>query len=159
MAATLRGPGALTKLADLSVTERMTPTRNLTILEKKGFIRIDPGKDRRERQVTITKHGQDALMAAIPLWETAATIFSETRPLLVLEGMPLPVVKAEHLIALKVFAMKNDPERPLREMAHLQQLLRLPGIDHKEVRRYFERYGQLERYQELSDRRKTDAGT
>jgi len=90
---------------------------------------------------------------------TAETILSEAMPLLVLEGVSLPVVKAEHLIALKVFAMKNDPERTLREMADLQQLLRLPGIDHDEVRQYFERYGQLERYQELTGGRKSDAGT
>lgn len=81
--------------------------------------------------------------------ETAATIFSETRPLLVLEGLTIPVVKAEHLIALKVFAMKNDPQRTFREMADLHHLLRLPGIDREEVSSIFERFGQLERYQEL----------
>ena len=91
--------------------------------------------------------------------ETAETIFSETRLLLVLEGLSVPVVKAEHLIALKVFAMKNDPERTFREMADLQQILRLPGIDHEEVCGYFERYGQLERYYELAGGRKTDAET
>jgi len=91
--------------------------------------------------------------------ETAETIFSEIRPLLVLEGLSVPVVKAEHLIALKVFAMKNDPERTFREMADLQQLLRLPGLDHKEIRGYFERYGQLDRYHELTCERQTDAET
>jgi DNA-binding MarR family transcriptional regulator len=71
MAARLRGPVTLTKLAELTVTERTTLTRNLTILEKKGFILIEPGKDRRERQVTITEQGQEVLMAAVPLWEAA----------------------------------------------------------------------------------------
>jgi DNA-binding MarR family transcriptional regulator len=73
VAAKLRGPVALTKLADMTVTERTTLTRNLTILEKKGFIHIEAGSDRRERQVTITEQGQEALMAAIPLWEKAQT--------------------------------------------------------------------------------------
>lgn len=91
--------------------------------------------------------------------ETAETIFSEARPLLVLESLSIPVVKAEHLIALKVFAMKNDPERAFREMADLQYLLRLPGLDHEEVRGHFERYGQLDRYRELASGRKLDAGT
>ena len=67
----LRGPVTLTKLAELTVTERTTLTRNLTILEKKGFILIEPGSDRREHQVTITGQGQVVLMAAIPLWEKA----------------------------------------------------------------------------------------
>lgn len=71
MAAKLRGPVTLTKLAEMTVTERTTLTRNLTILEKKGFILIEPGRDRRERQVNITEQGQEALMAAIPLWEAA----------------------------------------------------------------------------------------
>jgi DNA-binding MarR family transcriptional regulator len=55
----------------MTVTERTTITRNLTILEKKGLIVIEPGKDRRERQVTITELGKEALIAAIPLWEAA----------------------------------------------------------------------------------------
>ncbi len=71
MVARLRGPVTLTKLAEMTVTERTTLTRNLTVLEKKGFIHIEPGKDRRERQVTITEQGKDALIAAIPLWEAA----------------------------------------------------------------------------------------
>ncbi len=70
-AAKLRGPISLTKLAKLTVTERTTLTRNLTILEKKGFILIEPGRDRRQRQVTITEQGLEVLTAAIPLWETA----------------------------------------------------------------------------------------
>ncbi len=61
----------MTKLAEMTVTERTTLTRNLTILEKKGFILIEPGRDRRERQVTITEQGQEVLIAAIPLWEAA----------------------------------------------------------------------------------------
>lgn len=71
MVARVRGPVTLTKLAEMTVTERTTLTRNLTILEKKGLIVIEPGKDRRERQVSITERGLEALMKAIPLWEAA----------------------------------------------------------------------------------------
>jgi DNA-binding MarR family transcriptional regulator len=59
------------KLAEMTVTERTTLTRNLNILEKNGLIRIESGEDRRERQVSITERGQKSLMAAIPLWEAA----------------------------------------------------------------------------------------
>jgi len=86
--------------------------------------------------------------------ETADIILSEARPLLILDDISVPVVKAEHLIALKVFAMKNDPERSFREMADLQFLLKLPGLDLEEVRRYFEKYGQAEKYNELTKREK-----
>jgi DNA-binding MarR family transcriptional regulator len=65
------GPVTVTKLAEMTVTERTTLTRNLTILEKKGLIVIEPGKDRRERQVSVTERGVEVLMEAIPLWEAA----------------------------------------------------------------------------------------
>ena len=71
MVARVLGPVTLTKLAEMTVTERTTLTRNLTILEKKGLIVIEPGKDRRERQVSITERGLEVLMEAIPLWEAA----------------------------------------------------------------------------------------
>ncbi len=89
--------------------------------------------------------------------ETAEAVFSQCKSLLLLEDFYVPVVKAEHLIALKVFAMKNDPDRTYREMADIQQLLRLPEIDLTEVRGYFERYGQLEKYQELTGKGKANA--
>ncbi|MGC8494148.1 MAG: MarR family winged helix-turn-helix transcriptional regulator [Syntrophobacteraceae bacterium] len=71
MVARLRGPVTLTKMAEMTVTERTTLTRNLAILEKKGLVVIEPGEDRRERQVSITELGQKVLIAAIPLWEAA----------------------------------------------------------------------------------------
>lgn len=71
MSARLKGPVSLTKLADLTVTERTTLSRNLTIIEKKGLVRIEQGSDRREREVVLTEKGRDALLAAIPLWEKA----------------------------------------------------------------------------------------
>jgi DNA-binding MarR family transcriptional regulator len=71
MVARVLGPVTLTKLAEMTVTERTTLTRNLTILEKKGLIVIEPGKDRRERQVSITERGLQAVMEAISLWESA----------------------------------------------------------------------------------------
>jgi len=37
----------------------------------KGFIRIEPGSDLKERKVSIIEQAQDALMAAIPSWEEA----------------------------------------------------------------------------------------
>ena len=71
VAAKLRGPVTVAKLADLTVTERTTLTRNLTVLKNKGLIRIEPGSDRREHLVSITEAGVEALMAAEPLWEKA----------------------------------------------------------------------------------------
>jgi DNA-binding MarR family transcriptional regulator len=71
MSAKLRGPVTLGQLAKMTVTERTTLTRNLTVLERKGFIRIDQGSDRREHQVSLTGLGEEALRVVIPLWEKA----------------------------------------------------------------------------------------
>ena len=85
--------------------------------------------------------------------ETADLIFAGTRPLLILEDLTLPVVRPEHLIALKIYAMKNDPQRTFREMADIQQILRLAGIDEDEVRSYFEKFGQLEKFDEIAGKK------
>ena len=65
--------------------------------------------------------------------DTAESIFNETKRLLVLGNI----------------AMKNDPDRALKEMADIKELLNLPGIDLQEVRKYFEKYGQMERYYDI----------
>ena len=81
---------------------------------------------------------------------TAEILFTGAKRLPVLEELSIPVLRVEHLIALKVFAMKNDPRRTFREMADIEQLMRVEGIDREEVRRYFKRYGQQERFDELT---------
>lgn len=59
------------------------------------------------------------------------------------------VPKPEHLAAMKVLAMKNDPSRTLQDLADIRFLLTLPGVDRAEVRGYFDKYGLLERFHEL----------
>jgi hypothetical protein len=59
------------------------------------------------------------------------------------------VPKPEHLAAMKVHAMSNDPSRVFQDMADIQFLMKLPGVDREEIRRYFEDAGQLERFHEL----------
>jgi DNA-binding MarR family transcriptional regulator len=48
--------------------DRTTLTRNLSILERQGFIKISPGKDNRTRIITITSKGRTTAAKAIPLW-------------------------------------------------------------------------------------------
>jgi len=78
--------------------------------------------------------------------DTADKLFSESDVYLTVGKWRIPVPSAEHLIALKVFAMKNDASRKFREMADIQFLMELPGTDQEEVKGYFEKYGLLERY-------------
>jgi DNA-binding MarR family transcriptional regulator len=65
------GPIPTTRLADFQGLERTTLTRNLGPLVRYGFVRIDEGKDRRVRKVTITPAGQEAARRAFPFWKKA----------------------------------------------------------------------------------------
>jgi hypothetical protein len=49
--------------------------------------------------------------------------------------------------------MKNDPERSFREMADIGELMNHVEMDIDEIRGYFERYGQLEKFYELTGRK------
>ncbi len=65
------GPLTINRLAEAIVMDRTTLTRNLRPLEKQGLLRIRSGKDRREREVSITKRGQVILAKGYPLWKKA----------------------------------------------------------------------------------------
>jgi hypothetical protein len=81
--------------------------------------------------------------------ETSRKLFSGTGATIRPGRRELAVPRAEHLAAMKVHAMKNDPGRVFREMADIRSLLSLPGIDREEIRGYFEKAGLAERYDEL----------
>src|SRR5919201_3822134 len=48
--------------------DRTTLTRNLSVLERQGFIQISQGKDHRTRIVTATQKGHKAVAKTILLW-------------------------------------------------------------------------------------------
>ncbi len=81
--------------------------------------------------------------------KTAEDIFTQTRNILSLGDITIPVVRPEHLVALKVFAMKNDPKRALREMADIEYLLGLAEIEMETAKKYFGKYGQMERFYDI----------
>jgi DNA-binding MarR family transcriptional regulator len=62
-------PVTVTRLAEATVTDRTTLTRNLRLLEQQGFIRVDLGNDRRERQVRLTVRGREVLAHVYPIWK------------------------------------------------------------------------------------------
>ena len=65
------GRATVSKLAKWTIMDRTTVTRNLKLLEKKGLVKIESGEDKREKVVTITDTGIDALLSGIPFWEEA----------------------------------------------------------------------------------------
>jgi hypothetical protein len=81
--------------------------------------------------------------------ETAGLLFPRCSRRLRLGSREAPVPRAEHLAAMKVRAMRNDPSRLVQDLADVQQLLRLPEIDRAEVRGYFEKAEMLDWYDRL----------
>jgi hypothetical protein len=81
--------------------------------------------------------------------ETAGQLFSNCSRRLKLGSREAPVPRAEHLAAMKVHAMRNDPSRLVQDLADVQQLLRLPETNRAEVRGYFEKAGMLDWYDKL----------
>jgi len=83
--------------------------------------------------------------------ETAKIIFSATLRKLILGNIELPVVSPEHLIALKLFSIQNDPERKYKELADIKEIIRLTDIENEVIRNYFKKYGLEQYYNEITD--------
>jgi DNA-binding MarR family transcriptional regulator len=62
-------PVTVTRLAEATVTDRTTLTRNLRLLQKQGHIRVSMGHDRREREVRLTDRGREVLAHVYPIWK------------------------------------------------------------------------------------------
>ena len=85
---------------------------------------------------------------------TAETIFRAVRELFVLDDIRVPVVCPEHLVALKLFAIKNNPQRLLRDLADIKYLVDLPGTNKPEIMKAFGKYGLMDKYHELVKKEK-----
>jgi hypothetical protein len=68
---------------------------------------------------------------------TRDQLFSTAEPRLIVSDVILPVPRPEHLIAMKVAAIKNAPRRVPIDAPDIEYLLTLPGIDREKVREYF----------------------
>lgn len=120
--------------------------RLIAFLEKRGFETLH-----RSDGYSNHLHADPALGRVDVIYvdeDTRGKIFAEAR-LASLAGMSVAVPKPEHLAAMKIHAMKNDPSRAFQEMADIQFLMRLPEVDRDQIRGYFEESGQLERFHEL----------
>lgn len=81
--------------------------------------------------------------------KTADQIFAGAKVFEGPQGLPILVPRAEHLIAMKVLAIKNDASRTLQELADIGALITTGGLDMNEIRQYFVLHGLEERLEEI----------
>ncbi len=81
--------------------------------------------------------------------DTADKLFREVRRVPGPGGTSVPIPSPEHLAAMKVLAMKNDPVRTFQELGDIRHLITVAGADRKAVRAQFVRHGLEKRYREL----------
>jgi DNA-binding MarR family transcriptional regulator len=62
------GEATVTKLTELLLIDQTTLTRNLAVLERDGLIKEVQKPDGRLKSVRLTRKGEQALQAALPLW-------------------------------------------------------------------------------------------
>ena len=57
------------KLGFILAMDTTSLTRNLAIMRRKGWVRERPGKDRRERLLSLAAQGEKELQRVLPAWE------------------------------------------------------------------------------------------
>ena len=129
------------------VTESQAQARLITFLESLGYETLHVSAGYSNHLHTDSAMGR--LDFVYVEGNTSRQLFGAVQKMTVLGGISMPVPRAEHLAAMKIQAMKNDPERTFQEMADIQFLMGLPGVDRDQIRGYFEKSGQLERFHEL----------
>lgn len=74
---TMAGKMTISELAKAMRLDRTTMNRNLKPLQEMGFIVIQPGKDSRTREITLTDAGTAAVTEGRRLWSEAQVSIKE----------------------------------------------------------------------------------
>lgn len=129
------------------VTVREAQPRTIEFLEGLGYdtLHVSPGYSNHAHPDPSRGRVDFVYVAG----ETGRLLFEGSRKSLRVGLREVPVPRPEHLAAMKVHAMKNDPERALQEIADIRFLMALPGVDRLEIRRYFDEAGLRDRYDEV----------
>jgi hypothetical protein len=121
----------------------------VAFLEQRGFatLSLTPGFSNHQHE--------DAALGRLDViyvsGATAEAVFSGCATRSIAPGVEAPVPRPEHLVAMKVQAFAKDSTR-YSDLADLQFLLSLPGLDLMEARSYFESAGIGAYFEKLSRR-------
>lgn len=139
------GLGRTTFDVDL-VMEAAAQDEMIAALEGRGFQTLH-----RSSGFSNHRHGDPRWGSVDLVWvrgATAATLFAGVRRLPGPGARLWPVVSPEHLAAMKLHALSQDPGR-WDDWGDLRYLLALEGVDRERIRREFIRRGWEQRYDEL----------
>jgi DNA-binding MarR family transcriptional regulator len=67
------GAPTMKAVARMLNSDPTTITRNVQVLSRRRLLTLSPGRDLRERKVTLTKRGETILLRALPNWRKAQT--------------------------------------------------------------------------------------
>lgn len=79
---------------------------------------------------------------------TAEAIFKATKPALLFKGLKLPVVSMEHLVAMKLFAFHNNPERK-KDLIDIEEMLKRNPFNKNSILKHFSKYGMEQYFEEI----------
>lgn len=129
------------------VTDATAQDAVVAFMESRGFATLHRSSGYSNHRHADRRRGRVDFMYV--RGETAARLFAGLRHLPGPGGRPIAVPRPEHLVAMKVQAMKQAPERTWQEMADIGHLVRLEGVNRDEIRGYFEKDDLGERWREL----------
>jgi len=141
--------GHLRMTLDLDiVTEAGAQETLVAFMESQGFVTLHRSSGYSNHRHPDRNRGRVDFMYV--RGTTADTLFASAKSLPGPRGRSILVPKPEHLIAMKVQAMKDAPERMWQDLVDIAYLLRLDGVNRDEVRQYFERADLLDKWHELT---------
>ena len=148
LALAVHGAGRLTHDVDI-VTERRAQAALVDYLESLGYETLH-----RSEGYSNHAHSEAAFGRLDVVYvdgTTARDLLGAATESEVLPEVFAKVPRAEHLVAMKVLAAKNDPSRRLQEIADIAALLRAVELDPTAVRSYFERHDLIDAWEQIRD--------
>jgi len=140
------GLGRLTSDLDLVVEAKVQPAL-LGFLASRGYEQLHASEGYSNHLHTDASWGRLDFIYVDD--HTAGRLFGSAAHTGLFSGIDVLVPRAEHIAAMKVHAIKSNPGRTFKELADIQFLLGLPGVDEKEIRGYFEKAGLSGRFDEI----------
>ena len=133
------------------VTEAAAQDALIAFMESQGFATLHRSSGYSNHRHPDRNRGRVDFMYV--RGKTADTLFASTKTLPGPGSRSILVPKPEHLIAMKVQAMKDAPERTWQDLVDIAYLFSLDGVNRDEVRQYFEAAGLLDKWHELTQGR------